>query len=388
MFFSISSQKKSNFPYQYTLGNFIVNTDAGWNEAILSADIKVVYKGYVDNAPLADSLNDIVNSTSPNLTGNFCVFEYNASNDTIKINSDRYRAFPLYHKNNEITNLVPGGDTMWADGIYTVKSDYSIHKTKFDCIGPIIDSPLTWNEALDQVDEILKIRTELFLKNNQIPVKVFLSGGLDSLLAYSYIKKYYTNNYDLINYHHFDYDYFWMKNSGDIRDNHWAYTRVHHWLDNSMLISGAPGDEFMMRGPVTVQMFLKATNQNIYDLVKPNDYMYSYFTHPEFESMFTDFSNPAKTYQELVHKICNNLINDWQHWHLGNTLMWTPLRDLEIIKIMLRIPVDELVNQLTRGQFSIDLIARNTPDLVKSVSAQKNIGNARSNLTDLFFNNM
>ena len=82
--------------------------------------------------------------------------------------------------------------------------------------------------------------------------------------------------------------------------------------------------------------------------------------------------------------ICNILLNDWQHWHLGNTLTWTPLRDLEIIKILLRLPVPHAINQIMDSEFSRCLIERNVTGATRLISDQKNTGPVLKNLNSLF----
>jgi hypothetical protein len=74
------------------------------------------------------------------------------------------------------------------------------------------------------------------------------------------------------------------------------------------------------------------------------------------------------------------VINDWQHWHLGNTLTWTPLRDLEIFKALLRLPADSAVGQIMNSNISLQLIERNRPGLSALISDQKNTGNVMNNL--------
>jgi hypothetical protein len=82
--------------------------------------------------------------------------------------------------------------------------------------------------------------------------------------------------------------------------------------------------------------------------------------------------------------LCNIIVNDWQHWHLGNTLTWTPLRDLRIIKILLRMPVPHAINQIMNSEFSKCLIERNVSGATRFISDQKNTGAVLKNLNLLF----
>ena len=77
----------------------------------------------------------------------------------------------------------------------------------------------------------------------------------------------------------------------------------------------------------------------------------------------------------IVKNTLNVNLNDHQHWHLDNTLTFTPLKDLEITKIMLRMPQEDIVAQIFDGMISKELIRRNFPDLLQFVNRHKNVSN-------------
>ena len=177
-------------------------------------------------------------------------------------------------------------------------------------------------------------------------------------------------------------------NSGIIQRS-WAYKQIHHWTQSCVLTSGAPGDEFMLRSPVTTDLFLKAHGIKILDLL--NDPKWSNCLHFEYfnrEKHLDIFASDAKldytTIESLYQGLCNIVVNDWQHYHLGNTLTWTPLRDLEIFKILLRVPPNELLNQIMSSAISIQLIEQNKPGLSKLISDQKNNHTPMKNLVEFY----
>jgi hypothetical protein len=90
-----------------------------------------------------------------------------------------------------------------------------------------------------------------------------------------------------------------------------------------------------------------------------------------------------KPNENIVWDICNNIVNDWQHWHLGNTMTWTPLRDLELTKLILSLPFDQILSQIMNSSISCKLIERNVPGLTRVLSDQKNTGNVFRNLQGL-----
>jgi hypothetical protein len=103
--------------------------------------------------------------------------------------------------------------------------------------------------------------------------------------------------------------------------------------------------------------------------------------HRDYFSQYTDLFNSQ--HAATTAELCNTVVNDWQHWHLGNTLTWTPLRDLELFKLFLALPYEQAVAQIMNSAVSCELIERNVPGLTQVLSDQKNSGNAMRNLRGL-----
>ena len=87
--------------------------------------------------------------------------------------------------------------------------------------------------------------------------------------------------------------------------------------------------------------------------------------------------------EQMHHSLCNIILNDWQHWHIGNTLTWTPLRDLDIFKLIMRLPLNEVLDQVMNSKFSIEIIEHNCPGLSSALSDHKNSNNVLSNLVNV-----
>ena len=86
--------------------------------------------------------------------------------------------------------------------------------------------------------------------------------------------------------------------------------------------------------------------------------------------------------QYYTQQILNVLLNDHQHWHLGNTLTYTPFKNIEIVKILLQCSVEDLLSQFLNGQLTKDLIARVNPAFLDFLSLYKNF-NSNQNLPKL-----
>lgn len=388
MFFSVTKEPPTNFNVVHHVGNFYIGTDSGW-QSVTAGNKTFVFKGYADTAPLGELLGEIDTSSSPKFVGNFCVLVYSGETQSLSIKTDRYRGFPIYiEPGHEITNLKKLSNTAWADSQININSDFTVSEGKFDVIGNIDTAELTFAQALDQVDTILSARTEQFLRHNTLPVRVFLSGGVDSMLVYSYIQKY-TDQYELVKCQHIDYDRFWLLNYNELRRN-WGYAQIHHWTDPCVLTSGAPGDEFMLRSPTTANLYLLVHNTSIPELLElpgaKSLLHYSYFTEPKHTKLFDQQQQlEVQSSEDLHWRLSNIVVNDWQHWHIGNTMTWTPLRDIEIFKTILRMPYADCVDQILDSTFSRALIARNNPQLNELISDQKNTGSTMANLADFYF---
>lgn len=380
MFFHISSNALQNYPCHWQLGNFVVSTDQGW-KLTSHGSTQILYKGYADHGLIDSLLPQILDSDIPVLTGNFCVLA--VEKDCLTVRTDLYRSFPIYVDHSSVNNLIKTNQTIWADSVVSVNSDFSINEVRFDVIGKIDPNSLTRDQVLQEIVKRLDAKTCAFVNNNTYPIKIFLSGGVDSLLVYSFLKKH-TSKFNLVLGEHLDWDYFWMKNSGDITKN-WGYNQIHHWNDDCVLTSGSPGDEFMLRGPVTTDLFLKYHGITIADLLKESqwkDCYSSYFMRSSYQEIFSTQKPTSKTTSQLHWDLCNIIVNDWQHWHLGRTLTWTPLRDLEIFKLMLNLSPEEAIPQIMNSQLSIDIIEHNCPGLSAAISKKKNVGNSLANLAD------
>jgi len=376
MFFSISSKIHNNFSLHWQVGNVCIDTDNGWESQEINNQL-FIYKGYTDQGRLDQQLTSVDHLT----LGNFCIIVVDQSQQKIRIVATRYRSFPIYFENgHQINNLVPLATTAWTDSVLELDFELNVTEHKVDTIGQIDSTELSFESALDQVHIILTEKTRHFLNNNTLPLKVFLSGGVDTLLVYSYLKNA-GAEFELIDYDHLEHDYFWRENDYLIKRN-WGYKQLHHWRQPCVLASGTPGDEFMLRSPTTANMYLSRHNTSIPQLLEqyPNCLHYCYFK--KYMDLFEEQKQSEQDPSDWA--ICNILINDWQHWHLGNTLTWTPLRDLDIIKILLRMPLINAVGQIIDSEFSNCLIERNVPGATRFISDQKNTGPILKNLNRLF----
>lgn len=383
MFFNISQTKLSNFPYHYRHNNLVVNLDAGWNEIADVYNNKIFYKGYVDEANIHNCILDIAQQEEPGYVGNFCVIK--CFDQGVAIKTDKYRSFPLWFDSiHGLTNLTKCGDPIHTDSFAMITNSGELVESKFDAIGTIYNDTLSLQTVIDRVDLILSQKIQNFVNNNRDrSLYVFLSGGIDTMLLYSYVRKF-NVPHKLIRYLHTDLDYFFLKNHQTIH-SFWGFRQAHHWEHPCVLLSGAPGDEFTLRSPTTANMMLRYHGTGIDELIKDqkNSLHYSYFV--KYLDLFNQQAQiKFDSFTQAVDNCLNMILNDYQHWHIGNTYYFTPYRDTEIFKTIARLPKEDLINQIFASIIQIKIITKNAPELLAALSTQKNTANYMENLSMLY----
>ena len=381
MFFNITTKELDNFPIKYRHGNLVINLDSGWSETADNNNNKIFYKGYLDQGPIAEYIEEIARQEEPIYTGNFCILKCFDQGVTIK--TDRCRSFPIWYDAVQgCNNLIPYSYTCWTDSFVTITYTLEKIESKFDLIGPIESTTLSFDQVINQVDQILTNKISKFAQTLNQPVRVFLSGGIDTTTLFSYILRLQIP-YELINCLHTDLDYFYLKNHSDLA-NFWGYRQFHYWAQPNILLSGAPGDEFTVRSPTTANMMLRYYETDINNLLTTHQDSLHYQYFKKYTDIFE--SQQHITFNSLDHAICKCLsiiVNDWQHWHLGDTISYTPLRDIKIFETIARLEKPALINQIMDSVIQKELIRRNSPDLLSILSTDKNTNNYFENLTKI-----
>ena len=385
MFFHIGPSELTNFPVHYRHGKLHINLDSGWHHDVDHHGNLLIYKGYLDDYEISTKLAEIAAQEEPIFRGNFCLFKL--FDQGISVKTDCTRSFPIwYDAASGINNLVSGNYTVWADSYVTLLDDFELVESKVDIIGcvPCVEQSL--DIVLDQVDQLLLQKIKKFFDNNKLPVNVFLSGGMDTMLLYSYIKRL-DIPHTLIDFNHIDHDYFYLNNHDSI-GRFWGYNQIHHWRTPCVLVSGAPGDEFTARSPTTANMLLKYHGLSIPALLQRDSAAealhYTYFNNSKYDKIWQDQAHLTyDSLQDVITDCASINLNDWQHWHLGETLTYTPLRDIEIFKIIASLNRDDLIDQVMNSLIHKKLIEQNAPELLAGISDQKNSNNCMANLTKI-----
>lgn len=354
MFFSVSKQPDPRFPYSEALQHWWFSHDAGWTQQGGKWS-----KGY--------RYQDLDH-------GNYC--ELVETSDGIMLHHDLERSFPLWwdQETKTLTNCVGSGQRIWTDRAVRL-TPHDIELTICDIIGDVDLSPIGYRDAVDQVLE--RIKTKFYrLTNDPVSKKIFVSGGVDTLGLYSILTKM-NLEHELVDYEFFQYDSFCNQFIEDIRQQHWAYQQIHHWHHDCYLISGACGDEYLFRGPATMALWMAWHDIDFMRLLDQYQcYHNRYFRMEKNARLFqqayqqrAQLHHKYATANELARHLIDMNLNDHQHWHLGLTLTWTPYKDIELFKLLLRVPISDMMQHFLDASINREIIGQRFSSLI---STQKN----------------
>jgi hypothetical protein len=382
MFFNISPDLDSQFPNNHNHGFAFFNCDNGWEKYTTNHDI-VYAKGYADDVPLAGLIDQFEHAGEH--TGNFCLIKFG---DCIEIQHNKTRSFPLRYNLQQVTNLYPG-ENIWADSKVTIHQPWqiSVEHCLLDLSMP--DQVLTIDQAENAIFDLLNKRIQNFFAHSSANLQLFVSGGIDTLLLYALLSANKCPFTLLPVEEHYDADMFTTNNQMHL-DLFWAYKQIHHWKEPTWLATGSCGDEYLLRGPATIAMLTAWHDIDFAEIIQSNPETYHYRHFMKYLDLWKDtWNNRAQlkveypTQKLLNQQILNCLVNDHQHWHLGNTLTWTPYNDINLVKILLCCDINELIPQFIDGRLSKNIIAKIDNQLLSALSQYKNY-NTQENISKLF----
>jgi len=321
---------------------------------------KVMIKGYANDC----SLGDIRHTDLPTLRGNFCAFII--KDDKVTITHDTDRSFPLWEGDDAITNLAPMGEQVWADCLLTVDNKFHVSRNWYKPWGG--STSMSDEAIVDNVHEILLETFDSFLKHNSSPLKMFLSGGVDTTMAWAYLD-HFTKDYEIVDYEYLQYTTFWKRNH-DVVTRFWGYTQTHLWPEDCILVSGAMGDENFMRGPRTMEMMLRAHGTNLSEVLRPGDYHYKYHTKAVTEGL--GIGKLDSDINKVKSQVLDINSNDHQHWHIDRTIHFTPFKDSRVTSTILESSREQLVLQARDAHINRLLIEKLDPDKLKKIGRSKN----------------
>jgi hypothetical protein len=333
----------------------------------------IFFKGYTSEIKSVDEiLLECIKDPTPRFKGNF--FMFICDQEKIILTNDNNRGTPLYYSqsDNIITNLHQL-EGIWANNFCELDYDFKIKIHKFTPYN-VNEEKISYNEGLNKIYDLIASEFDNFLSHNKSPIKIFLSGGVDTLTLYSFLKKF-TKNFEVVDYEYKKWTHFYKYNWKEYIKKYWAYNQIHSWGElPTTLVSGACGDEYMLRGPSTIKILADYHGINFTSLLNNNKncYHYDYFIKEKNMKIFEEEKNFYVSKKEAMSNILNILINDHQHWHLDNTLCFTPFKNILLPKIIMNLDKDVLIEQMLDAKINKDLIAINNKDDIELLSKYKN----------------
>jgi hypothetical protein len=382
MFFEISKKTNDLFGSTIHLPNgLIFNSDLGWKEYNIDS-IHIVYKGYHTESFSQELLfKNMLKDHTPRYKGSFYMIISNNTQTVVTHNIDR--SSPLVLGQDSISNLFTVSNdketNLWADRYVTVDKNFNTDQKILSTYGNTF-LEYSFDTALKLVDNLICESFENFLTHNTRPIKVFLSGGIDTLTVYTYLDKF-TKNYEILDYEYNKFTHFYRNNFQSRLRKFWAYQQIHSWGEvPTVLMTGACGDEYFLRGPTTANMMLLHYNIDVLkELEKhPTCYHYDYFKRDKNIKLFNDqknnstLLNQCKNKDTTIKNILNILVNDHQHWHIDETLFFTPFKNLKIAEILLGLPKNDLLQQVLDARFQKELIKNIDSSKITFLSKFKN----------------
>ena len=356
MFFSLAKHPDPRFPNQHQFESWWLNVDNGW----MVNDANAV-KGY---------------QHASQFDGNRCAITF--ANNQVIVDHDRYRSFPLWWDApaQTLTNLLGQGTRILVDQLVTIEQNQlQLHKNRIEDQQPQMLSADTVAEAIAN-DLVSKAR---YLYQLGVRPQLFLSGGIDTAILYALFM--HTGvQFNTVDFEHVEYDYFTNANLHAIRNQHWAYKQIHHWQDPTWLATGACGDEFLFRGPNAVATWAAWNNIDLCNLLsKSQGYHVGYFNKLVNQKLFADLYAGRAELQHrypkqgyLVRHILDMIANDHQHWHLGNTMTWTPFKDLRYTQWILQLDHSDLLDQIIDAKISRLVLRKLHAPAEQMISTTKN----------------
>jgi hypothetical protein len=365
MFFSLGSSIDHRFPNHDTVDGWVFNYDNGWCRQDQSW-----YKGYQHS--------DIG-------YGNWTRITVQGSH--VQLHHGALRGYPLWWDREQrvLTNLCGSGQRIWADESIEIQGDQA-HIPKVDIFGNINLEPLTMNQVLHELAADIRRKVSALDRDYHDNVKrLFLTGGVDTLLLFAFARAH-GLQFDLVDHEHFEYDWFTNHALHNIRDRHWAYGQMHHWREPTMFLTGSCGDEFTFRGPNIIALWCAWHDIDVLNMLpQAQGYHVGYFQKPHnveiFQQAWQSRHILRRRYphkQDLVRQILDINANDHQHWHLGNTVTWSPFMDLEITKTILRLPEQHILSHIMDASVSKNLITLALPHCLSWLSQTKNYDQRKS----------
>jgi hypothetical protein len=319
--------------------------DKGWTKVN-----SVWYKGYSTECNLSENIDNILNGYKPK--GIWCVIS--SINNTYKIYHPELRNFP----SDGITNLhnVPASNNL----------------LEFN------DSVNSMDVVVDNIVSMLVNTCNGYTKYNLDELNIWCTGGLDSVLLLAICEK---ANIPYNLYAHKSPYSLYVEYESDltrhVKREFPNYTFTSLFTNNTILATGYGGDNFFCRHPEQINLLANSLGLSIHDMIKSEHYVYPYVR----KSTLTMNSIPLSE-NDLKTRLLNQILIWYSVWHLDNTITFTPYQDIDLFKMVLTLPIYELIDASFDGTIQKKAIEKCNPELLLLLDKQKNTSLGGKNLAN------
>jgi hypothetical protein len=281
-------------------------------------------------------------------------------NGPIRIETNKFRDFPIYHDGACLSNFNKLEHVVPADGIPSIVEGMVEISYIKDFYPKIPNDQLSFKDCKDILYDAVIENVGTFVANNKKETMIPDQNGVDTLLVRS--------AFDHIgaDYQLFSFDRRPKLSSlGDhLAESFWGFSQVPEYNDK-VVVSGFYGDEWILRNPYYAHVLLSTRGITITDKF---DSMEDCYMKKYFETYRNKCSVPSdKSREELLTQICN----DFQIWHLNDTTFLSPLKH-ETLLTLLAADSETIVSQVTNATLSKSVIESLNPNLLDKLDTHKN----------------
>jgi hypothetical protein len=378
MQFEISSNTNLKYTNNVKISDDLYfKSDIGWTTFTKNSAI-VYFKGYqISEYTDEGFIDEIIGDPVPKFNGLFiAVICYTNGKTVVTFDIDRgthiqYNTSPIFVS----TMLNTGCESNNLGGQEYIVIDNNTLSTKsYDLFKNYLNfDPMTEEEVLTSIDTVIRNNFKKMLDKNKDPIIVMITGGVDTLIGFSYLKQY-TDNFKILTYEHIDFTDFICKNWASFKKRN-SSEGLLHFKGSKLILAGGWGDERLIRDPRICNLNFKLHGSSILEEIENHvgEYQYQIAQTPAYKNAYIEQQNiPSMNKIETFREMYNINVHVRGWGHVEENLYFSPLKDLQITNYMLRLPYEVQKKQLFNGYLSKKLIERNDPDLLQYISKYKN----------------
>jgi len=375
MYFELAQQSNIDFPKHFEMNNFVLSTDLGWSQ-VDGTYGKIIYKGYAYQ-DLPACLISLDPENPESIHGSFTAIIQ--KNNKIYIVTDNTREFPIYFDRRKvvITNLTKHQDTAWPDTSLQIDCENNVINSQYKGIDFVPGEQKDINSTTNKTLDILNSSVSTYISKCKDPIRIVPTGGLDSTLMIALLKQN-NANFEVIDYEYKKWTYFRWKNGEKIKKENGPWTRYGHtWGETPVTLAhGWMGDQYFFRDYLPLAVLCKSKNIDLKQEFKRFEGSYCY------EHLCEDMEQRQSSWQEITKEIVDQksaykkifeiIRGSFLWWTFEKTTYWSPYKDLEILKHVLHLSIEDLLQNAFHGTIQTKMLEIVDPNLLDCITEKKN----------------